>query len=73
MVNAVSLLDGTGELLGSAPYSNKILPTSTYPPLAASINGVKPVYFYFSNQNSTTSFLPLEQAKDKAVSFVLSD
>ena len=44
MVSAVSLDDGTGGALTSAPLSRRTLPTSTYPPEAASIRGVKPVY-----------------------------
>lgn len=43
MVRAVSRDDGTGVALTSAPFVSKTRPTSTYPPLAASINGVKPV------------------------------
>jgi hypothetical protein len=47
MVKAVSLEEGTGGALTSAPLSRRTLPTSAYPPEAASIKGVRPVY---SNQ-----------------------
>lgn len=44
MVKAVSLEEGTGGAFTSAPLSSRTLPTSAYPPEAASINGVRPVY-----------------------------
>ena len=43
IVKAVSLEEGTGGALTSAPLSRRTLPTSAYPPEAASIKGVRPV------------------------------
>lgn len=64
IVRAVSRDDGTGGAFTSAPLSNSTLPTSTYPPLAASIRGVSPVFarcstFAFrSSRRLTTSCRP---------------
>lgn len=43
IVKAVSLEEGTGGALTSAPLSRRTRPTSAQPPEAASIKGVRPV------------------------------
>src|SRR5439155_1205992 len=76
--SAVSRDGGTGGALTSAPFSSRMRPTSTYPPEAASIRGVIPVFtlcltFAFqSNRRDTTSLRPLEQAAVRAVLRFLS-
>lgn len=64
IVRAVSRDEGTGGAFTSAPLSSSTLPTSTYPPLAASMRGVSPVFarcstFAFrSSRRLTTSCRP---------------